>query len=57
MRPLNIVGTLLIIAALVLSWIWFDWKLSLIIFLALMGNNLERSGRDEQDPMTRILGK
>lgn len=45
MKTLRIAGMLLGIAAMVLGWIWFGWELSLVIFLAIMGNNMERSER------------
>lgn len=45
MKALNIIGMVVGITAMALGWIWFGWKLSLVIFLALMGNNFERSGR------------
>lgn len=40
-----LLGLVIGIIAMTLGWIWFGWKLSLVMFLALMGNNLERSGR------------
>lgn len=45
MKILNIIGTVVGLIALAMAWVWFGWKLSLVIFLALMGNNFERSGR------------
>ncbi len=45
MKVLNIIGMVIGITAMALAWIWFGWKLSLVIFLALMGNNFERSDR------------
>lgn len=41
-----ILGTLLLITAFAFGWIWFGFKLSLVIFLALTGNNLERRGNE-----------
>lgn len=37
------VGVLLLTIALGLAWYYFDYKLSIILFLALTGNNFERS--------------
>lgn len=45
MKTVNYIGMALLITAMSLGWIWFDWKLSLVIFLALSGNNMERNGR------------
>jgi len=45
MKLINIIGMVIGITAIVLGWIWFGWKLPLVIFLALMGNNMERNGR------------
>jgi len=39
----KLTGTLLLITSLVLAWYYFDYKLSIIIFLALLGYNLEQS--------------
>ena len=45
MKGLRIIGMLLGIVAMTLGWIWFGWELCLVIFIAIMGNNMERSGR------------
>lgn len=45
MKTLNYIGMAVGITAFTLAWIWFSWKLALIIFLALAGNNMERNGR------------
>jgi hypothetical protein len=39
----KLIGALLLIIALGLAWYWFDYKLSIIIFLALTGNKFEQS--------------
>jgi len=39
----HVVGSVLIIIALSLAWYYFDYKLSIIIFLALTGNKFEQS--------------
>ncbi len=44
MKVIKIIGMVVGIAAMVLGWICFDWKLSLVIFLALMGNNFGMYG-------------
>jgi hypothetical protein len=41
-KTINLIGTLILITAMVLSLIWYDWKLALLIYLGLLGNNLER---------------
>lgn len=47
MKLRNIIGAIASIMAAVLAWYWFDAKLVLVIFLAIMGNNLERSRRKQ----------
>lgn len=42
-KILNIIGSLIGLTAFALSWYWYDWKLALITFLALFGNNLEQA--------------
>ena len=42
MKYIRALGTILGITALVLAWIWFGWKLSIVIFLALWANNMEQ---------------
>ena len=39
-----VMGALAMTAAI----IFYDWKLALIIVLAIFGNNLERSGRSQR---------
>ena len=53
MNKINIIGALLGLATLALAAYWFDWKLSLIIFLALLANNLERKGRVQKLEITK----
>jgi hypothetical protein len=45
MKKIQILGMFIGIISMALAWIEYDWKLSLIIFLALFGNNLEQSSR------------
>lgn len=40
---LQIIGAVAGITALALAWIWFGWKLPLVLFLALLGNNLQQN--------------
>jgi hypothetical protein len=40
-----LVGTLIIAIAITLAVIWFGWKLAIVIYVALMGNNIENFGR------------
>jgi len=44
-KTLQIIGALVGLSSFVLAWYFYDWKLSVIIFLALLGNNIERSNR------------
>ena len=39
----QLLGAVVGLVAMSLAWYWFSWKLTLIILLALFGNNLERS--------------
>jgi len=41
----RIIGMLIGIVALGLTYYWFSWKLVLVIFLSIYGNNLEQAGR------------
>lgn len=45
MKKLQILGMIIGIGAMAMAWIMYDWKLMLIILLALWGNNLEQRGR------------
>jgi len=40
-----ILGLILGLAAYALAWIVYDWKLMVIIALALWANNLEQGGK------------
>jgi len=44
-KHLRITGMIIGIIAMVLAWIWFGWKLVVVIMLAMTGNNIERSNR------------
>lgn len=37
------IGLVIGLASLILAWICFSWKLSIVIFLALWGNNIQQS--------------
>jgi hypothetical protein len=43
-RPesVKLLGGLIALTALILAWYWFSWKLSLVLYLAFLGNNNER---------------
>lgn len=41
------VALIVLITAMVLAWTWFGWKLALVIFLGLFGNNLEQKSTGE----------
>ena len=45
MKKMQILGIIIGIVAMEMAWIMYDWKLMLIILLALWGNNLEQRGR------------
>jgi len=40
-KILKISGIVISLTSLTLAWLWFGWKLVLIIILGLWGNNLE----------------
>lgn len=42
-RNITYIGTVIIVLTLGLAWAWFSWKLAVVIFLALLGNNFEQS--------------
>lgn len=43
MKTLKIIGMIVGLQALAMAWIFYDWKLAVIIALALWGNNLEQA--------------
>lgn len=48
MKKIVYIGTALLITSLILAVIWFGWKLALVLFLALTGNNFERAKSDHE---------
>ena len=42
MKNIKYIGMAIGIIAMSLAWMWFGWRMPLVIFLALMGNNMER---------------
>jgi uncharacterized membrane protein len=42
MKKLRIIGMLIGITGMVLAWILFSWKLTLVLMLVLWGNNIEQ---------------
>lgn len=48
MTAKELAGLLVGALAMTLSVIFYDWRLALIIILAIFGNNLERSGRSQR---------
>lgn len=43
---INLIGFVILGITVTLAWVWFSWKLSLLLFLALLGNNFERYKRN-----------
>ena len=43
MKKINYLGAIIGILSMGLGWYWFSWKLSLVIILAIAGNNMERN--------------
>lgn len=46
-KPKTIYGAIISLTAYSLAWAFFGWKLPLIILLAIWGNNIERTFKDE----------
>lgn len=42
MNKIRIIGMLIGLIGMALAWLFFSWKLTLILFLVLYGNNLEQ---------------
>lgn len=42
MKKIQILGMILSFTAMAMAWIMYDWKLMLIILIALTGNNMEQ---------------
>jgi len=49
MKTKRIIGMIIGITAMVLAIVWYDWKLALVIFLALTGNNFGQSKNGEEE--------
>jgi|AntAceMinimDraft_18_1070375.scaffolds.fasta_scaffold231540_1 hypothetical protein len=45
MKLKEVLGAFILGISISLGWYWFGYKLLIVIFLALFGNNLERSER------------
>lgn len=39
---INILGAVVGLTAMALAWYWYDYRLVIVIFLAIFGNNLKR---------------
>ena len=39
---IKLIGMLILVGVIVMSVIWYDWKLAILIYAGLLGNNLER---------------
>lgn len=57
MRKLQIIGMVIVIIALGLLWIMYDWKLMLILLLLLWGNNMEQRGRTTKEIIDKLKNK
>lgn len=42
MKKLQIIGMLIGLTGITLAWIFFSWKLVLVLMLVLWGNNIEQ---------------
>jgi hypothetical protein len=42
---LQAIGGTITVVALFLSFCWYDWKLAVILFIALIGNNIENKAK------------
>ena len=43
MKNTQIIGAIIIIISLIGAWFFYDWKLAVIIYLAITGNNIEQN--------------
>jgi len=41
-KTINYIGMAVLIVTMILAVVWYDWKLALLIYMALAGNNLEQ---------------
>lgn len=48
-RALKIITAIVYLSAIILSIIWFDWKLAVIIFLALYSHNLDKHANESRN--------
>ena len=39
------IGGTLVVISLFLASYWYDWRLAVILFIALLGNNIENRGK------------
>ena len=44
-RPRAIFSGIIELGIIILAWIWFDWKLALILYLLIWARNLGMSNR------------
>ena len=42
MKKIKIIGFLMTIVFMILTLMWYDWKLLLIIFIALFAENIDK---------------
>ena len=54
MKSIKIIGGILLLIGGGLAWYWFSWKLTLILFLVLTGNNMEQ-GANLVDKVINLL--
>tara|TARA_R110000772_G_scaffold24498_1_gene64602 strand:- start:1244 stop:1381 length:138 start_codon:yes stop_codon:yes gene_type:complete len=45
MKKINYLGMVFGIIAISLAWMWFGWKMPLVMLLFITGNNMEGNGR------------
>jgi hypothetical protein len=48
MSKLKMLGMFIGASSMFLGWYWFSWKFSLVIFLAIFGNNLEKNNKNDK---------
>jgi len=48
MKELKFLGMFIGLMSMFLAWYLYDWKLLVIIFLALWGNNLEQNNKESK---------
>lgn len=47
MKKWRIIGMIIYLISIIFTVLWFDWKLVIILMIALWGNNLEQQNKEQ----------